>query len=85
MEEHVGDELPDMELADPFMRAVLSPAHPLVVVLHDEAESQNRNPFEEAWGSGMVALGSRRAIRLMPLRAQKTAVFATRMMFRPGR
>ena len=32
---------------DPFVDAVLDPAHPLVVVVHDEAASQVRNPFEQ--------------------------------------
>ena len=32
---------------DPFVRAVLDPAFPLIVVVHDEAQSQTRNTFEE--------------------------------------
>jgi AAA domain/PD-(D/E)XK nuclease superfamily len=39
--------LPGVELADDFARAVLAPQHPIVVVLHEEAASQNHNPFEE--------------------------------------
>ncbi|MFM9105084.1 MAG: AAA domain-containing protein [Chloroflexota bacterium] len=31
---------------DDFVRAVLSPEHPLTVVVHDEDASQQRNPFE---------------------------------------
>lgn len=31
---------------DPFLDAVLAPAHPLVVVVHDEAQSQLLNPYE---------------------------------------
>jgi superfamily I DNA and/or RNA helicase len=42
------DLLPAVPLDDPFVRAVLSPEHPLVVVVHDEAESQARNPYEQA-------------------------------------
>lgn len=38
--------LPPREAADPFVRAVLDPAHPITVVVHDEASSQVRNPFE---------------------------------------
>ncbi|MDF3018285.1 MAG: superfamily helicase, partial [Thermomicrobiales bacterium] len=32
---------------DDFLAAVLTPEHPLVVVVHDEAESQVRNRFEQ--------------------------------------
>lgn len=32
---------------DDFLAAVLAPQHPLVVVVHDEAESQVRNTFEQ--------------------------------------
>jgi hypothetical protein len=32
---------------DAFLAAVLAPEHPLVVVVHDEAESQVRNRFEQ--------------------------------------
>jgi hypothetical protein len=32
---------------DPFTAAVLDPAYPLVVVVHDEGGSQVRNPFEQ--------------------------------------
>jgi superfamily I DNA and/or RNA helicase len=42
------DTLPFIDHADPFVAAVLTPAHPIVVVLHDEASSQVRNPFEQA-------------------------------------
>ncbi len=37
----------DLEIADPFVAAVLSPHHPLTIVIHDEAESQVRNSFEQ--------------------------------------
>jgi hypothetical protein len=40
--------LPARETPDPFVSAVLSPEHPIVVVVHDEAESQLRNPFEQS-------------------------------------
>jgi hypothetical protein len=33
---------------DEFVAAVLSPEHPLVVVVHEEGGSQARNPFEQA-------------------------------------
>ncbi len=39
--------LPHHDLDDPFVAAVLSPEHPIVIVLHDEAQSQSRNPFEQ--------------------------------------
>ena len=35
------------DIPDDFVGAVLSPAYPLVVVVHDEADSQVRNPFEQ--------------------------------------
>lgn len=35
-------------VADDLAAAVLDPAYPLVVVVHDEAECQMRNPFEQA-------------------------------------
>jgi superfamily I DNA and/or RNA helicase len=41
--EHLLRSLP---LEDDFAAAVLSPRYPLVVVVHDEAQSQTRNPFE---------------------------------------
>jgi len=41
------DVLPARPLADPFTAAVLAPAYPLVVVVHDECASQVRNPFEQ--------------------------------------
>gem|GEM_PF-347170 len=40
--------LPAFAHADPLVAAVLAPEHPLVVVVHDEAQSQVRNPFEQA-------------------------------------
>lgn len=38
--------LPGIEDGDAFVRAVLDPAHPITVVIHDEAGSQVRNLFE---------------------------------------
>ncbi|WP_218575233.1 AAA domain-containing protein [Limnoglobus roseus] len=43
-----ADRLAAHPHADPFAAAVLDPAYPLVVVVHDEAASQVRNPFEQA-------------------------------------
>src|SRR5262249_33510744 len=40
------DTLPPLAFADPFVAGVLQPDYPLVVVVHDESESQHRNPFE---------------------------------------
>ncbi|MFN8485376.1 MAG: AAA domain-containing protein [Anaerolineae bacterium] len=42
------DLLEPRPVDDAFVRAVLAPEHPLVVVVHDEAESQTRNAFEQA-------------------------------------
>lgn len=43
-----SDLLPTHPEPDPFTAAVLDPAYPLVVVVHDEGGSQVRNPFEQA-------------------------------------
>ncbi|HET7037250.1 MAG TPA: AAA domain-containing protein [Thermomicrobiaceae bacterium] len=40
--------LPPLAHDDPFVAAVLRSEHPLVVIVHDEAASQVRNPFEQA-------------------------------------
>jgi superfamily I DNA and/or RNA helicase len=42
------DQLPAHPLTDDLAAAVLHPDYPLVVVAHDEAESQMRNTFEKA-------------------------------------
>ena len=42
------DVLPAHHDEDDLVAAVLQPDYPLVVVVHDEAESQVRNPFEQA-------------------------------------
>src|SRR5436305_10882 len=42
------DRLPAHPLVDALAAAVLDPDYPLVVVVHDEAESQVRNAFEQA-------------------------------------
>ncbi|MEK6236182.1 MAG: ATP-binding protein, partial [Planctomycetales bacterium] len=41
------DVLPDMIIEDEMVAAVLKPEYPLVVVVHDEAASQMRNPYEQ--------------------------------------
>ncbi len=40
--------LPTFEHPDTFVRSVLAPEQTIVVVVHDEAQSQLRNPFEQA-------------------------------------
>ncbi|MDP9363273.1 MAG: AAA domain-containing protein [Chloroflexota bacterium] len=42
------DLLPAHDHGDAFVDAVLAPAHPLTVVVHDETTSQHRNPVERA-------------------------------------
>ena len=42
------DVLAMVPTANAFVDAVLTPRHPLIVVVHDEAGSQGRNPFEQA-------------------------------------
>ncbi|MFN8472609.1 MAG: AAA domain-containing protein [Anaerolineae bacterium] len=69
---------------DPFVRAVLSPQHPLVVVVHDEADSQTRNAFEQGLVTPIVlALADRDGFGLdaqhgmgvvVPHRAQRAAL-----------
>ncbi len=46
--------LPAMKHFDPFLAAVLDPLQPLVVVEHDEAGSQKRNPFEQTLMSPLI-------------------------------
>ncbi len=41
---------------DAFVAAVLAPEHPLTVVVHDEAESQVRNRFEQALVAPVLAV-----------------------------
>jgi len=41
------DVLPRIETPDDFIAAVLHPAHPLTVVVHEEVASQKHNPFEQ--------------------------------------
>ncbi|MGH2614719.1 MAG: AAA domain-containing protein, partial [Thermomicrobiales bacterium] len=41
--------------ADPFVAAALDPAYPLVVIVHDEAESQLRNDFERDLTAPLLA------------------------------
>jgi hypothetical protein len=43
-----NDVLPAHSLDDDLVAAVLRPDYPLVVLTHDEADSQVRNPFEQA-------------------------------------
>jgi hypothetical protein len=43
-----ADLLPAHAVADDLAAAVLDPAYPLVVVVHDERDSQVRNPYELA-------------------------------------
>jgi len=47
--------LPVHTSGDPLVNAMLDPAYPLVVVVHDEAESQFRNPFEASLIAPLVA------------------------------
>ncbi len=42
------DMLPQQQYSDDFVAAVLHPEYPLVVVVHDEANSQMRNEYEQA-------------------------------------
>ena len=49
------DVLPSLPIADDFVAAVLRPEYPLVVVVHDECDSQTRNEFEQALITPIIA------------------------------
>jgi hypothetical protein len=78
------ETLPPYGHADPFVACVLAPDHPIVVVVHDEADSQLRNPFEQALIAPILeALADPRTYRLdpehglgvvVPHRAQRAAL-----------
>jgi len=78
------ETLPPFVHDDPFVAAVLSPAHALVVVVHDEGASQVRNPFEQALITPVLEAladpatynyGPERDLGVVaPHRAQKTAL-----------
>jgi superfamily I DNA and/or RNA helicase len=52
---------------DPFVASVLSPEHTIVVVVHEEASSQLRNPYEQALISPILtALADPAAYNLTP-------------------
>lgn len=80
------DLLPRLPHPDPFVAAVLAPEHPIVVVLHNEAESQNSNRFEQALIEPLLqAMGSEDGLALdpeeglgvvVPHRAQRAALQA---------
>ncbi len=60
--------LKSCEIDDPFVAAVLSPDHPIVVVVHDEEGSQSRNPFERALMEPVIrAMADQRLLSLDPL------------------
>jgi superfamily I DNA and/or RNA helicase len=77
-------QLPTLDYQDLFVGAVLSSEHPLVVVVHDEADSQKVNAFETALlGPVIKALMSSEGHRLdaetgfgvvVPHRAQRVAL-----------
>ena len=73
--------LPGATAADPFLDAVLAPDHPLVVVVHDEATSQKRNPFEQRLIAPVLAALADRGFDageglgvVVPHRAQRAAL-----------
>lgn len=60
--------LPAVAQADAFVAAVLTPEHPLVVVVHDEDQSQQRNIFEQRLIEPVLrALGDERSFGFDPL------------------
>jgi hypothetical protein len=78
------DLLPAHDHADDLVAAVLRPDCPLVVVVHDEADSQVRNPFEQALIEPVLraladpdghALGAEDGLGIVvPHRAQRAAL-----------
>jgi hypothetical protein len=76
--------LPPYGHADPFAAGVLAPDHPIVIVVHDEANSQLHNPFEQALIAPILeVLADPRTYRLdpehglgvvVPHRAQRAAL-----------
>jgi hypothetical protein len=74
------DLLPTVAAEDPFVRAALAPEHPLVVVVHDEAASQTRNPFEQALIDPILrALAGRRTPAPTALPAGEGALAASEL------
>lgn len=75
------DRLPDIAGLDPYVSAALSGAHPLVVVVHDEEQSQVRNALEQALIEPLIealvehhGLDPQRGIGVVvPHRAQRAA------------
>ena len=83
--------------ADDLVAAVLRPDYPLVVVTHDEADSQVRNPFEQALIEPILraladpkkhGLGAENGLGIVvPHRAQRAALqlaFPNLCRHRPG-
>lgn len=77
------ETLPSGEHLDPFVAGVLQPRYPIVVVVHDEAGSLLRNPFEqaliapvlEALAAGPYRLDPERGLGVVvPHRAQRAAL-----------
>ena len=78
------DTIAALPIADRFVAAVLSPHHPLTVVVHDEAGSQVRNPYEQALVAPILEaladplvynLGPERGLGVVvPHRAQRAAL-----------
>jgi len=64
---HKHEVLPPFAHRDPFVAAVLAPAHPIVVVVHDEEGSGQRNPFEQGLIAPLLdALADRETYNLDP-------------------
>jgi superfamily I DNA and/or RNA helicase len=78
------DQLAETDVPDLFVAAVLRPEHPLVVVVHDEAQSQVLNPYEQGLIEPVLAaLADERGLGLdalkgvgvvVPHRKQRAAV-----------
>jgi hypothetical protein len=76
--------LPERTFGDSFLSAVLDPAHPIVVIIHEEADSQLENAFEQQLMVPLLAtlvdptlygLGPRHGLGVVvPHRAQRAAL-----------
>ncbi len=76
-----AEVLPAFADVDEHVSAILTPDHPLVVVVHDETGSQQRNPFEQGLIAPVIEALVRRGLNattglgvVVPHRAQRAAL-----------
>ncbi len=81
---HRDKVMPDQEVGDSFQAAVFNPSYPIVVIVHEEADSQLENTFEQRLLVPLLAtlvdparygLGPRHGLGVVvPHRAQRAAL-----------